>query len=109
TISARSGPRTVEPINGPSFLWRHGAQIGHDGAEVGVGHSGIPFKTHGRLEVAAVLADALGDGPLDFGVAPRAYALLLVRRDVAGDRFSPRAAKRLTALAKAIREIQTVD
>ena len=50
--------------------------MGDDGAEVGVGHAGIPFKTHGRLEVAAVLADALGDGPLDFGVAPRANALL---------------------------------
>lgn len=56
---------------GTSFLWRHGAQICDDGAEVGVGHAGIPFKTHGRLELATVLADALGDGPLDFGVAPR--------------------------------------
>src|SRR6476661_1569396 len=57
------------PLTGPSsFLWRHGAQIGDDGAEIGVGHASIPFKTHGRLEVVAILADALGDGPLDFSV-----------------------------------------
>src|SRR4029077_8132184 len=47
-------------------------------------------------------------GLLDLSVAPRAYALLTVRRDVAGDGFSERAAKCLTTLAKAIREIQTV-
>src|SRR5215468_9429277 len=57
--------------------------------------------------MAAVLANALGDGPLDFAVAPFAYALLWVRSDVAGDRFSPWAVKRLTALAEVI-EIQTV-
>jgi hypothetical protein len=101
-IGERSKRRLVPltPINGPSLLWRHGAQIGDDGAEVGIGHAGIPLKTHGRLEVAAVLADSLGDGPLDFGVAPRACALLPVRRDIAGDRFSKRAVKRLTAPAK---------
>src|SRR6267142_1959263 len=50
----------------------------------------------------------MGDDGAEVGGAPRANALLPVRRDVAGVRFPERAAKRLTALAEAIREIQTV-
>src|SRR5947208_2330191 len=47
----------------------------------------------------------LRDGALDLVVAPRADALVLVRRDVARDRHAPLALELGAALAQTLREI----
>src|SRR3981081_1903437 len=87
------------------LLRRHRAQIGHDSINVAVGHLGVIGKAHRRLELGAVLADALGDGALDVRIAPIAEALLLARRDVARDRYAPRTLELAPTLADGILEI----
>src|SRR6185437_4181148 len=50
---------------------------------------GVILKAHRRLELAAVPADARGDGALNLVVGPGADAFGLARRDVARGRDAP--------------------
>src|SRR5690606_34091349 len=66
------------------------AQIAHESVEVLGGDVLVGGEVHRRLQLGAVAADALGDGPLDPGVAPLAEAGLRVGGDVGGDADAPR-------------------
>src|ERR1700716_808402 len=88
-----------------SLLRRQRAQVGNDGVDVPVGHFSVVGVAHRRLEPGAVLAHALADGAPDVGVAPVAEALVLARRDIAGDRYAPRSLELASALADRILEI----
>jgi hypothetical protein len=65
----------VENLGSPNSLmirhhrWRR-AQIGDEGAEVGLGHAGVVEKRHRRRERRAVGADPLGDREFGLGARP---------------------------------------
>src|SRR5262245_49897239 len=88
-----------------SLLRRHGPQISDDRVQVGRRHSGIIAITHRRLQLGAVLAEALRDRALDVLVGPGANTFLLVRRDVARHRHAPRSFQLEPALAEIIVEV----
>src|SRR2546421_11670857 len=85
--------------------WRNRPQVGDDRAEIGVGHRRVPVETHRRPQPRTVLAHTLGDGALDFVVAPRTDAVLLVRSDVARHADAPGAFESLAAGAERIFEV----
>src|SRR5262249_10497162 len=72
---------------------------------IGALHAGVIGKAHRRLELGAVLADALGDRALDLRIGPVADALGLARRDVARHRHAPRPLELKSALAEIADEI----
>src|SRR5699024_4031186 len=71
------------------FLWRHRAQPRHHRIEVVGRHLGVKPIAQRPGQLAAVFADALGDGALDLGVGPVAETLGFAGGDIAGVHHAP--------------------
>src|SRR4051812_8039845 len=87
--AATSSPRLRGEVKG-SLLCRHRADISHHRVEVVSRHRCVIVVAHRRLELAAILGNAGGDGALDVGVGPGTYALGRAGCDVARGRDAPR-------------------
>src|SRR5262249_42073590 len=76
------------------------APIGGNGVLIGLGHCRVEPEPHRSLELRAVLAEPLREGPLDLIVAPGADAPVLVRRNVTRDNDAPGSFELATTLAQ---------